>query len=274
MRSRTKTAGMMVAATLAAGLFATAGWAQTVTTTTTTVPGTPCTAVVVPPPATVTVVNQHPQVVITATTTSRAQTGPTPTILDAIAFPNAQLVGSAIPAPGTAPQPVVICQQTPGQLPPYPVYPYAPGYGYSVGYGYGYGSLSTSVTPTPDGYGGVAQPAPPAAPVVTNATVPHNTIRDLALSPDRFDRQVVTVTGVVAAVHAATTADGTAYTALTLRDGDAAVAVLVWGRSALAVGDAVRVSGSFYDGPPPGLGTASSSLPWVQADAVASVAHP
>lgn len=273
MRNWTRTAGVMVAAALAVGWFATAGWSQTVTTTTTTVPGTPCTSLVVPPSANGTVVNQHPPVV-TVTSTGRTQTGPTPTILDAIAFPNAQLVGSAIPAPGMAPRTVVICRQTPGQLPLYPVYPYAPGYGYSVGYGYGYGGYGSVSTPAPDGYGGGAQPAPPAAPVVTNATVPHNTIHDLALSPDRFDRQVVTVTGVVAAVQAATAAGGTAYTALTLRDGDAAVAVLVWGRAALAVGDAVRVSGSFYDGPPPGLGTSSSSLPWVQADAVASVAHP
>ncbi len=273
MRTWTRVTGGMVTAVLSAAMSIGAGWSQTVTTTTMPVPGAPCTTVVVPPPATVTVVNQNPQVV-TVTSAGKTQTGPTPTILDAIAFPNARLAGSAIPASGTAAQPVVVCQQTPGQLPQYPVYPYTPGFGFSVGYGYGYGSLSTSAPSVPDEYGAGGQSASPPTPSITNATVPRNTIRDLAQSPDRFDRQVVSVTGIVAAVQVATTGQGTSYTALTLRDGDAEIAVLVWGRSALVVGNAVRVSGSFYEGTPPALGVASSRLAWVQADLVAAVAHP
>ena len=115
MRTWTTVTGGMVAAVLSAVMSIGAGWSQTVTTTTMPVPGTPCTTVVVPPPATVTVVNQNPQVV-TVTSAGKTQTGPTPTILDAIAFPNARLAGSAIPASGTAAQPVVVCQQTPGSF--------------------------------------------------------------------------------------------------------------------------------------------------------------
>jgi len=260
MHRWSRVAGMVVAATLSAALSPGVGWAQTVITS-----GTPCTAVggasSVPP------ANQNPRPA-SGPPTARAQTGPTPTYLDAIAFPTAHLVGSAIPAPGTERRPAPACQQIPGQFPQV-VFEYAPGFGYS--YGYGTGSPDTSAAPVPAGDGGAV---PPTTPAVTNATVPRNTIRDLAQSPDRFDRQVVSVTGVIAAVQVGTTAQGAPYTALTLRDGDAAVGVLVWGRLGLAAGDAVRVSGAFYAGAPPGVSIGPSSLPWVQADLVSSVVHP
>jgi hypothetical protein len=179
------------------------------------------------------------------------------TILDSWAYP---IPMTARPTRTVTVNQVLVCP------PGYTVYPtvYQPGYMPYPGYitfqpGYmpypGYTTFQPGYQPYP-GYttitDGTAQAPPQQAstPLIgPPGAAPHDTLRDLARYPARFDRQVVSLTGTVAALAEHNTDRGT-YTTFELRDGGESVVVLVWGRAAVAADGLVRVTGAFHAYPP------------------------
>ncbi len=105
------------------------------------------------------------------------------------------------------------------------------------------------IDPPPAGSpSGSSPPAPaPVRPAVTGASLPPSTVGDLAGAPGRFDRQVVTVTGMIGTALDSANDRDARYTLFRLEAGGAAVPVVVWGHPRLARGQHVRVIGTFHD---------------------------
>jgi hypothetical protein len=108
----------------------------------------------------------------------------------------------------------------------------------------------------------------PQAPLGPPGVAPRDTLRDLAQHPNRFDRQVVSLTGTVGALAEHRTARGESYSTFELRDGGASLLVLVWGRTAIPADTAVRVTGAFYALPPFALATGEGVRPVLEAQLI------
>lgn len=102
-----------------------------------------------------------------------------------------------------------------------------------------------------------AAPALPSPAIVGAAPV--DTVRALAAESERFDRTVVSVTGIAASVAEAADAHGAPITTFRLEAQGASVGVVVWGRAAVRAGERVRVSGPFYVSTP---FAGASGTPW------------
>ncbi|MDR7434527.1 MAG: hypothetical protein QN189_05295 [Armatimonadota bacterium] len=71
------------------------------------------------------------------------------------------------------------------------------------------------------------------------------TVRDIVQNPDRYDGQIVSVTGTIAAYRERISARGNPYTTFRLEEGGASVAVFAWRHQGLRNGLRVRVVGRF-----------------------------
>ena len=178
--------------------------------------------------------------------TTRTSSGFALTPLDAIAFP-------VMPTPGslTVVRQVTICPSVavppisvPIISPSFPaVFPVAVPTQIVIG--------TPGVFPDP--------PAGPSSPTQTSPPIsfrpsepavigraPQDTVRDLAGRSGDYDRQVVSVTGTVAAVERGIGPGGHPITVFELAAEGASIHALAWGRPLLKVGDQVRVTGPFY----------------------------
>jgi hypothetical protein len=70
-------------------------------------------------------------------------------------------------------------------------------------------------------------------------------ITTLLANPDRYDGQVVTVSGAVSAYRERVSRAGNPYTTFRLEEGRSSVAVFAWGHQGLRDGLRVRVTGVF-----------------------------
>lgn len=70
-------------------------------------------------------------------------------------------------------------------------------------------------------------------------------VATLLADPDRYDGQVVTVSGVVSGYRERVSRAGNAYTTFRLEEGSSSVAVFAWGHRGLRDGQRVRVTGVF-----------------------------
>ncbi len=138
------------------------------------------------------------------------------------------------------------------------------------------GVLSTTVDPpapaaSPTAHSPAAA-ARPAAATGPAGAAPHDTVRDLAVHPERFDRQVVSVTGTVGGYEPGRTSTGAAYVLFELRSAGASVPVVAWGDPGLRPGVAVRVTGPFYAAAPFALASGDRIHGVLEAQVIASSA--
>ncbi len=94
----------------------------------------------------------------------------------------------------------------------------------------------------------VTPPVPvlPPISVVPLSVPPRETVRDLVQAPVKFNRQVVTVTGTIAAYQELFDAHGAPYTEFQLEERGASIPVIAWGHLGLLAGLRVSVTGTFY----------------------------
>lgn len=189
-------------------------------------------------------------------TTTRTASLVTVTPLDAIAFPV-----PLAPATSTVVRQVLICP--PGSTPPLitpapgmigtPIFE-TPIFETSVFGTPVFGTPAYVVNPTAPSPG-----APPSPVPAVVGTAPADTIRDLAMQSARYDRMVVTVTGIAADVQPWADSHGTTMTAFRLDAQGASIGVVVWGHPELRAGETVRVTGPFYVSTP---FVGPSGTPW------------
>jgi hypothetical protein len=182
-------------------------------------------------------------------------TGFVPTILDIWAFP------LVLPAPAERPfVPSEVCPEeigptlvSPMVIPVVPVFvdPPAPG------------QPSSGSSPA-DG-----APQQPGRILAAGAVPPHDTVADLARTPTRYDRQVVSVTGTVAGYEERFTDRDVRYAEFRLEEGGASIPVVVWGHPGLQPGLRVRVTGTFHDQAPFALAGGSRPHDLLEAQVVA-----
>jgi len=226
---------------------------------------TACTTVQAPASATVTVLSQNPGVV--SIQSPGRTTGFVPTLLDALAFPGFPMFPTVstrpVMTPGSSSMPtqqIIVCPSSPLFSP-----------AVLVPVGVSVSSVGPLVIDPPaQGQNPSAGSAGPVQPGLIG-TAPHYTVRDLAQTPARYDRQVVSVTGVVASPQVHESQQGAAFTRFTLREEAAEVPVLVWGRPALVPGGTVRVTGAFCAVAPEALNGGEPSRPLLEADLVTTI---
>jgi len=181
--------------------------------------------------------------------------GFTPTILDGLAFPLGPLTPMATPlvSPVVVVKQVVVCPQVVFVTPAFSVF-------------------STVVDPPPPAWPPSpnisSQPTPPALSGGIPGAAPHDTVRDLAQSPEIYDRQVLSVTGIVGRYAEGRDQRGVPYTTFELKEGAASVWVVSWGQPTLRQGMAVRVTGPFYAAPPFALASGTSPPPTLEAQLI------
>ncbi len=199
--------------------------------------------------------------------TTRTSSGFTLTPLDAIAFP-------VMPTPGslTVVRQVTIC---PSVAPPSPAPIISPSFPavfpIAVPTQIVIGAPGIFLDP-PAGPSSPTQTLPqissrPSEPAVIGRA-PQDTVRDLAGRSGDYDRQVVSVTGTVAAVEPGIGPGGRSITVFEFAAGGASIRALVWGRPLLKAGDHVRVTGPFYVSTP---FAGPSGTPWhnvIEAEAL------
>lgn len=194
------------------------------------------------------------------TVITRTSSGFALTPLDAIAYP-------VIPTPGslTVTRQVTICPSVtvfPGVVPviapvvPSIVFPVVAPAQIVVG--------TPTVFPDPSAVpSSPARASPsistgPSGPAVVGRA-PKDTVRDLAARSEEYDRQVVSVTGTVAAVEPGVDGGDRSITVFRLTAEGESINALVWGRPPLRVGEHVRVTGPFYASTP---FAGPSGAPW------------
>jgi hypothetical protein len=89
-------------------------------------------------------------------------------------------------------------------------------------------------------------PVLPPMSVVPLSVPSRETVRDLVQGPVKFDRQIVTVTGTIAAYQELFDAHGASYTEFQLEERGASIPVIAWGHLGLLAGLRVSVTGTFY----------------------------
>jgi len=182
-------------------------------------------------------------------TSQRATSAPTPTLLDVWAFPSVFLPPPVLQGANVvpmAPSNIVIAPQI--VVCPVPVV-------------VGSTPLASAIADPPGAVVAPKGPPAPAGGVLSAAIagrVPEDTVADLAQAPARYDRLVVSVTGIVTAPRAGTTPGGQPYVVFGLGEGAAAITSVAWGTPVLREGAAVRVIGTFYTAAPFDLGAWTS----------------
>lgn len=177
--------------------------------------------------------------------------GFTPTILDGLAFPLGPL--TPMVSPVVVVKQVVVCPQVVLVTP-------------------AFGVFSTVIDSPPPAWPPSpnisSRPTPPALAGGIPGAAPHDTVRDLAQSPESYDRQVVSVTGIVGRYAEERDQRGVPHTTFELKEGGASVWVVSWGRPTLRQGMALRVTGPFYAAPPFALASGTHPHPTLEAQLI------